>query len=114
MIAICEPQCKGISHEKVNSGFIYGLRLAYPQEKIVFLADATHFQAIQNILENDKVLVDNYECRPIRFNADSAFSIAGTIKYYLLFTKKIEFDKNGLMTETELILTSQTSWSLSM
>jgi len=110
VIAVCEPQCKGISHEKVNSGFIYGFRLAYPQEKIVFFADATHFQAIQDILENDKVLVDNFECRPIKFKAESAFSIAGIIKYYLLFKKifsellSVKVDKIFFLSTNPIIL----------
>ena len=67
MIIVCEPQCKGVSHEKVNSGFIYGLRLAYPEEKIIFFAEATHLKAIQEILIKDNILINNFECRPLNF-----------------------------------------------
>ncbi len=110
MIAICEPQCQGISHENVNSGFIYGLRLAYPQEKIVFFADITQFQAIQDILENTKVLTDNIECRPIKFNPRRSFCIAGIIKYYLLFKKifgellSLKVDKIFFLSTNPIIL----------
>jgi len=89
MIIVCEPQCKGIMHEKVNSGFIYGLRLAYPQEKIIFFADETHISAIKDILENDGVSVVNFECEPIKFETSSSkiYSFIGVIRYYLLFKK---------------------------
>lgn len=110
MIIICEPQCKDISHEKVNSGFIYGLRLAYPHEKIVFFAYATHIQAIQDILENDKVSIDNFECRPIKFSIDGTFSFTGIIKYFLLFKKifsevlSLKVDKVFFLSNNPIIL----------
>ena len=110
MVIICEPQCKDISHEKVNSGFIYGLRLAYPKEKIVFFADATHIQAIRDILENDKVSIDNFECRPIKFSIDGTFSITGIIKYFLLFKKifgetlSLKVDKIFFLSNNPIIL----------
>jgi hypothetical protein len=66
MITICEPLCKGISREKVNSGFIYNLSLAF-QEKIRFYADGAHIEAIKNILEYDEVVISQIEYNPIRF-----------------------------------------------
>ena len=79
MIIICEPTCRGVSHEKFNSGFIYGLSLAYPQETIRFYADITHIEAIKNILIHDKVIIDNIEYIPIKFR--DLYSIRGMITY---------------------------------
>ena len=85
MIIICEPQVRDISHEKVNSGFIYGLSLAYPQEAIRFYADITHIEAIKNILTHDNIILDNIEYIPIKFR--DLYSIRGMLTYYFLFKK---------------------------
>jgi len=85
MIIICDPQCRDISHEKVNSGFIYGLSLAYPQEAIRFYADITHIEAIKKILIHDNVLINNIEYIPIKFR--DLYSIGGMLTYYSLFKK---------------------------
>ena len=81
MIVICEPLCKGLSHEMVNSGFIYGLRLAFPGEQIRFYADSTHIEAIKKILENDNVNVDPIEYRPHYFN-DRSFLVSVVLYYF--------------------------------
>jgi hypothetical protein len=85
MIIICDPQCRDISHEKVNSGFIYGLSLAYPQEAIRFYADITHIEAIKKILIHDNVLINNIEYIPIKFR--DLYSIRGMLTYHSLFNK---------------------------
>jgi hypothetical protein len=85
MIVICEPQCREHGHEKLNSGFIYGLRLAYPQEKIIFYADITHIRVIKKILINDNIIINNIEYIPIKFRG--SFSIIGMLTYYSLFKK---------------------------
>ncbi len=85
MIVICEPHVRGIEHEKVNSGFIYALSLAYPQESIRFYADITHIEAIKNILIHDKVLINNIEYIPIKFG--NAYCVTGILTYYPLFSK---------------------------
>ncbi len=85
MIIVCEPQVKGLSHEKVNSGFIYGLSLAYPEEKIKLYADITHIEAIKNIVDNDNILIKNIEYIPIQFH--DQYSIKGTLTYYFLFKR---------------------------
>ncbi len=64
MIVVCDPICVGGSHEKVNSGFIWGLRLAYPDEPLRLYADRTHIEAIRGILLHDGVSVDRIEYRP--------------------------------------------------
>ena len=85
MIIICEPQVRDISHEKVNSGFIYGLSLAYPQEAIRFYADITHIEAIKNILTHDNIFINNIEYIPIIFR--DLYSIRGMLTYHSLFKK---------------------------
>lgn len=88
MIIVCEPQVKGLSHEKVNSGFIYGLSLAYPEETIKFYADKTHIAAIKNIMNTDNVFIEYIEYVPIKFhNQDGIISI---FTYYFLFKKMID------------------------
>ncbi len=79
MIVVCEPQVKGMSHEKVNSGFLYGLRLAYPEDKILFYADASHILGIKNILEHDCVNIGNIEYIPIKFY--DPYNFRGMIAY---------------------------------
>ncbi len=85
MVIFCEPQVKGLSHEKVNSGFIYGLSLAYPDENIRFYADITHIDAIKNILNIDNIVINNIEYVPIRFH--DLYSIKGMLTYYFLFKR---------------------------
>ena len=54
-----------MSHEKVNSGFIYGLRLAFPDENIVVYADKSHIDALTNISKVDGIDVGNIEYAPV-------------------------------------------------
>ena len=85
MIIICDPLCRDVSHEKFNSGFIYGLSLAYPQEAIRFYADITHIEAIKKILTHDKIFINNIEYIPIKYR--DLYSIRGMLTYYSLFKK---------------------------
>lgn len=87
MIAVCEPQCKGISHEKVNSGFLYGLCLTYPNDKILFFTETNHYYAIKSLLRTSGINVNNVILFPINFNADKAFSFGGIVAYYFLLRK---------------------------
>lgn len=89
MIIVCEPQCKEFSHEKFNSGFIHGLRLAYPQEKILLYADLSHIDAIKNILSKNAINVGDIEYIPIRFQLTG--SMAAFARYHFLF-KRIFID----------------------
>ena len=61
MIIVADLLCKSISHEKVNSGFLYALHLAFPGEKIRFYAEKGHIDAIKNILEHDGVVIKGLE-----------------------------------------------------
>lgn len=71
MIHICDLICKEMSHEKVNSGFIYGLRLAFPDEKITFYADITHINAIDEILKHDDINISNLDYHPVKISSQS-------------------------------------------
>ncbi|OGJ37766.1 MAG: hypothetical protein A2182_03135 [Candidatus Pacebacteria bacterium RIFOXYA1_FULL_38_18] len=104
MIIVCEPQCKGVSHEKINSGFIYGLRFAYPNEKITFFSDASYFKNIKEILKIGKTRINNLSHFSISFNASKSFSIQGIFRYYFLF-KKI-FDKTLSFGENKIFFLS--------
>lgn len=85
MIHICDLICKEMSHEKVNSGFIYGLRLAFPEERIRVYADKSHILAIISILKHDGIKLDNIEFHPVKINSKPA--LFSYLKYYLLIKK---------------------------
>ena len=85
MITICEPQMKSFSHEKINSGFIYKLRLAFPDEKLIFYAHRSHILAIKEIFIHDKIDLKNIEYVPIKFV--SSFSRKGMKVYSSIFMK---------------------------
>ena len=98
MIIVCEPQCKSFSHEKINSGFLYGLRLAYPTEKIRFYAHNSHIQAIKEILRHDKVVIDDIEYFPISFHSSSG--VKAIVVYYFILKKLL---KDSLLNEVDKI-----------
>ena len=89
MIFVCEPQLRGISHEKVNSGFLYGLRLAFPNDKIKFYGDLSHIKALKEILLHDDVLIENIDYYPIKFT--NTISFRAFFNYYFLL-KKLFYD----------------------
>lgn len=104
MIIVCEPQCKGISHEEVNSGFIYGLHLAYPKEKINFFAEKDHFRKINDLLKDNKIHLPSFVNSSINFNAESSFTFGGLIKYHLLV--KHVFDISLSHNQTKIFFLS--------
>jgi hypothetical protein len=106
MIIVCEPQCKGISHVEVNSGFLYGLSLAFPGDTIVFFAHLSHYRDISQSLKDKDVTLKNLRHIPINFNADNMFSIYGIISYCFLIQRI--FDKT-LSSESNTILFLSTS-----
>jgi hypothetical protein len=88
MILICEPLIKSFGHEKVNSGFISAIRLAFPNEQIVLYADKTHIIAIQNILKYDNVEIDKIEYIPISFNTKN--QILSFVSHFFIIKKIVE------------------------
>ncbi len=85
MIAICEPQCIGSAHEAVNSGFLHGVRLAYPEERIIFFADQSHIDAIARVFAINNIAIDNIEYRPIKIRPLNYFTFSATVRSYFLF-----------------------------
>jgi hypothetical protein len=77
MILIYEPLCKGISHEKVNSGFLTGVCRANPNDEVVFVSDITHAKALQFILLNDEITLNNLKFKPI--NTGDCRTISGIL-----------------------------------
>jgi len=88
VIVVCEPQCVGSSHEKVNSGFLSLVRRAFPDEQIRFYADGTHVSAMQRMLAHDGVAVGNLEARP--FAVRDAYGIGGVVAYHRQFKRMLE------------------------
>lgn len=85
MIVICEPSCKSFSHEKINEGFLYKTRLAFPNEKIIFLGHKSHIIVLQNNLVNSKIEIGNIHFNKIKININqSAF---GLITNYRILRK---------------------------
>jgi hypothetical protein len=108
MIFVCEPQIRGFGHEKVNSGFLYGLRLAFPEKKIVFYAEKGHLEAISKIIVNDGIKIANIEFVAINFTTSNP--IMSFISYFFLFQKILKrlrrknSDKLFLLSITPKIL----------
>ena len=59
MIIICEPTCKGFSHEKINEGFIFKIRFAFPKEKLLIFAHSSHIKVLKRNFLNDKLSQEN-------------------------------------------------------
>ena len=79
MIVVCEPLCKNFSHEKVNSGFLLGLRMAFPLEPIRVHAHATHIQALLRVLAIDGKAIPDIEFVPIEYGG--TYGIRDLLEY---------------------------------
>ena len=95
MIVVCDLLCKSMSHEKVNSGFIYGLSLAFPDEAIRFYGDATHIEAIKKILVHDQILIEGLEFKPIKVSGNGSL-LEVMVWYFILFKMFTEVIRLGL------------------
>ena len=85
MIFVCEPSVTKFSHEKVNSGFLHALTLAYPNETIRFYAQNSHIQAMKSISELDGTDFSKINFVPITFGNPEGF--AQFFRYHFLFTR---------------------------
>ena len=102
MVIIYEPLCKGFSHEKINSGFIYSFSKAFPGEVIYFYAHKSHIKAIKSIIINDDLLIDNLFYKDLFVFRNITF-LSYVINVYNLFRirKKLKNHK-----QVKLFLTS--------
>ena len=73
MIFVVEPICKNMSHEKVNSGFISGIRNAFPEEIIRIYAHESHICALNRIFAIDGTNLNSLEFVPTKFADASTF-----------------------------------------
>ena len=87
MIAICEPQCIGFAHEAINSAFVHGVRLAFPNEKIILYADQSHIDAIKRMFVINDIVIDNIEYRSINIRPLNYFTFSATFFSLILFRK---------------------------
>jgi len=87
LIAICEPQCIGFAHEAVNSAFVHGVRLAFPDERIILFADQSHIDAIVRMFVINNVEINNIEYRPIKIRPLTYFTFTATFYSLLLFNR---------------------------
>jgi hypothetical protein len=89
MIVFCEPLIKGFGHEKVNSGFLTAYNKAFKGEPIMVFAHKTHIKAIDNILENDNIKLNDVHFNEINFNTSNQF--VSFITHFLLLFKVIRY-----------------------
>lgn len=87
MIVVCEPQCEGLSHEKVNSGFLTLVRRTFPDEQVRVYAADSHRDALRSILAHDRVQIDNLEFRSFRVR--DAYSVRGIAGYHRAFARML-------------------------
>lgn len=55
MIIVCEPQCAGLEHVEFNSPFLAALRSAWPDRRILFLAEKDHLEGVRSRLKGFSV-----------------------------------------------------------
>lgn len=72
MILICEPSCKNFSHEKINEGFLYKTRLAFPDDKIIFLGHESHIKILKKNLFLSKIEIGNIDFENIKINTNNS------------------------------------------
>ena len=61
MILICEPQCWGFEHARVNAGLISIVSNAFPHEDTTFLAEREHLEIVEKILKEHSIAIDGDE-----------------------------------------------------
>jgi len=85
MIIVCEPECRGTAHEKINSAFLYGVRLAYPDDKILFFAEEGHIAAMKENFKRDNAVINNIEYRIFALPEPPYDRIPAYFTYYKIF-----------------------------
>jgi hypothetical protein len=108
MIAICELQCRDHSHETFNCGYVYGLRLAFPHEKLHVYAHHSHIKALKSNFTLHKIKMENIEYMPINV-VGSPNSIHGFLNSYWQIKKifseiiNVQEDKLFFLSHSSLI-----------
>ncbi|NPV51771.1 MAG: glycosyltransferase [Candidatus Methanofastidiosum sp.] len=63
MIIICEPQCVGFEHSEFNAALITVTKYAFPNEKIMFMAEKDHLSLVKETLDSNSVNVEYMEIK---------------------------------------------------
>jgi hypothetical protein len=50
---VCEPQCWGYEHAAVNAAILHTVALAFPERGLIFLAEPSHLQWVQEVLRRE-------------------------------------------------------------
>jgi len=88
MLIVCEPLCVGFAHEKFNSAFLYGISLAYPEEKIVFFAEKNHIETVKENLNRDNKVLKNVVYKKIKLPSPPYM-----IKYLFNYAEEVNCKK---------------------
>lgn len=104
MIVVCEPQCEGVSHEKVNSGFLTLIRRAFPDRAIRVYAAETHRDALLSILAHDGVVIDQLEFRS--FTVRDGYTARGIAGYHFAFQRLLRETVEAGCTDILFLSTS--------
>jgi hypothetical protein len=105
LILIFEPLCKGISHERINCGFIAGAKAAFPEERIIFYGETSQIYALQRVFALEKYDTSGIEYMAVSIEPnDGLISIIRNIKILrIIFNFAI---KNG---STRILFTAVSS-----
>lgn len=115
MIAICEPQCTGFAHEAINSAFVYAVRLAFPDERIILFADQSHIDAIKRMFVINNIVIDNIEYRSIKIRPLTYFTFSATFYSLLLFNELLrELKRLGIKRLLLLSISSDGLYAMKM
>lgn len=107
-IIVCEPQCAGLEHVEFNSPFLAALRSAYPEKKILFLAEKNHLENVRARLKEFSIEGIDFETIDIpqrNLLNNQRFSIE------LRLARSI-FEKASTMNAEKIIFSSVTSAGL--
>lgn len=67
-IAVCEPQCKGASHESFNSAYLLALCKTYPDVEFCYFAYSTQIESIKKIYADKNIIIENLKFDTIVFD----------------------------------------------
>jgi hypothetical protein len=108
VIFVVEPQVRGDSHEKVDSGFLYALHLAFPEDAITLFAHPTHVLGLKNVFSHDGVSSGWLQYRPFSIGEpDTALGLVrfrGAMKRLLAEVLAHGRDKVFLLSFTACML----------
>lgn len=91
MILICEPECHGFAHEEVNSAFVAAMKIAFPDEKMIFLGNASHIDHIKENLKKNQIGLQSVRFWKIKIPNPSQSHYLTFFQYYKMTKKIIKF-----------------------